>query len=201
MTLDSAGYTAHYLAASLAAMDAFAGDSAAHHTLLRMAEITVASMRSGGKLLIAGNGGSAADAQHIACEFIGRLMFDHPPLPVIALTTDSSVLTAITNDYSYDVVFERQVVGLGRPGDVFLGISTSGNSPNVVAALRAAQARGITTLGFAGAGGGRMAEFCDLLLAAPSGWTPVIQQIHITAIHLYCALIERAMFPELAPEF
>ena len=141
------------------------------------------------------NHDSAADAQHVAGEFISRLMFDHAPLPAIALTTDTSVLTAAANDYGYELVFERQVLSLGQSGDVFLGISTSGNSPNMLRALQAARGCGPTTLGFAGAGGGRMAGLCDLLLMAPSKWTPVIQQVHITAAYIYCALIERTMFP------
>ncbi len=194
-----AKYVESYLATSLAATADFAADRRSQATLIDMAESTVATMRAGGKLLIAGNGGSAADAQHIAGEFISRLMFDHAPLPAIALTTDSSAITATANDYGYEQVFERQVQGLGRRGDVFLGISTSGNSPNVLRALAAARAMGIVTLGFAGEGGGKMAASCDLLLCAPSRWTPIIQQIHITAAHIYCALIERAMFPDTVP--
>lgn len=200
MTDASGRYVAHYLDASRAAMDAFAGDAAARGVMLAMAGEIVASMKAGGKLLIAGNGGSAADAQHIAGEFISRLMFDHAPLPAVALTTDSSAMTATGNDYGYEFVFERQVLGLGRAGDVFLGISTSGNSPNVVRALAAARARGLRTHGFAGAGGGKMIEACDLVLRAPSTWTPIIQQVHITAAHIVCALVERAMFPEAAPK-
>ena len=188
-------YVTDYLAHSTAALGAFAADTEAQATLIRMAEATVTAMTSGGKLLIAGNGGSAADAQHIAGEFISRLMFDHPPLPAIALTTDTSAITATANDYGYDQVFERQVIALGRKGDVFLGISTSGNSPNLLRALAAARAQGVMTLGFTGQGGGKMAGLCDLLLPAPSGWTPIIQQIHITAAHIFCALIERAIFP------
>ena len=194
--MSQADYVTDYLRHSSEALDAFAADAAAHAMMVRMANATVASMKAGGKLLIAGNGGSAADAQHIAGEFISRLMFDHPPLPAIALTTDTSAITATANDYGYDLVFERQVIGLGRKGDVFLGISTSGNSPNVIRALAAARAQGLVTLGFAGQSGGGMAGLCDLLLAAPSTWTPIIQQVHITAAHIYCALIERAMFPE-----
>jgi D-sedoheptulose 7-phosphate isomerase len=171
------------------------GYAAAQEALARMADTTVAAMRAGKKLLIAGNGGSAAGAQHIAGEFISRLMFDHAQLPAIALTTDTSALTATANDYGYELVFERQVLGLGQSGDVFLAISTSGNSPNILRALQAARERGLTTLGFAGAGGGKMAGLCDIVLMAPSKWTPVIQQVHITAAHIYCALIERAMFP------
>ena len=188
-------YVTDYLGHSVAAMNSFAADAVALDVLLHMAEATVAAMRAGKKLLVAGNGGSAADAQHIAGEFISRLMYDHPPLPAIALTTDSSALTATANDYGYEQVFERQVLGLGAAGDVFLAISTSGNSPNIVRALEAARARGLVTIGFTGQGGGKMASLCDHLLAAPSGWTPIIQQIHITAAHIFCALVERAMFP------
>lgn len=201
MSNDAPNYVAHYLTASQAAMDAFATDPVATQTMLAMADAIAASMRAGGKLLIAGNGGSAADAQHIAGEFISRLMFDHPPLPSVALTTDSSAMTATANDYGYDHVFERQVIGLGRPGDVFLGISTSGNSPSVLRALEAARARGLVTLGFAGQGGGKMLALCDHILLAPSTWTPIIQQVHITAAHIVCALVERAMFPDAAPPF
>jgi D-sedoheptulose 7-phosphate isomerase len=198
--MNDAEYVANYLNESVAALTAFAADAAAREVLARMAEVTVAAMRGGKKLLIAGNGGSAADAQHIAGEFIGRLMFDHAPLPALALTTDTSTLTATANDYGYEQVFERQVRGLGQAGDVFLGISTSGNSPNVLRALAAARERGLTALGFTGEGGGRMAALCDLILMAPSKWTPVIQQVHITAAHIYCALVERAMFPK-APAY
>ena len=194
--IDAARYTADYLAASQVALDGFAADPEATRVMIAMSEAITASMRAGGKLLVAGNGGSAADAQHIAGEFISRLMFDHAPLPAIALTTDSSALTATGNDYGYEHVFSRGVLGLGRKGDVFLGISTSGNSPNVVRALEAARGRGIVTLGFAGAAGGKMVGLCDHVLKAPSTWTPVIQQIHITAAHIVCALVERAMFPE-----
>ena len=194
-----AEYVRDYLRQSAATMAAFADDPAAQDILHTMAAAVTASMRAGNKLMVAGNGGSAADAQHIAGEFISRLMFDHAPLPALALTTDTSALTATGNDYGYDHVFERQVLGLGRPGDVFLAISTSGNSPNVVRALEAARARGITTLGFSGGNGGAMAMLCDHVLRAPSAWTPVIQQIHITAAHILCALVERAMFPDAVP--
>jgi D-sedoheptulose 7-phosphate isomerase len=195
MNHDSADYVTNYLAESIAALGAFAADAAAREAPAHMADTTVAAMRAGKKLRIAGNGGNAADAQHIGGEFISRLMVDHAPLPAIALTTDTSALTATANDYGHELVFERQVLSLGQSGDVFLGISTSGNSPNVLRALQAARARGPTTLGFAGAGGGKMAGLCDLLLMAPSKWTPVIQQVHITAAYIYCALIERTMFP------
>ena len=152
------------------------------------------AFRAGGKVLIAGNGGSAADAQHIAGEFLSRLHFDRNPLPAVALTTDTSVLTAIGNDYGYDRVFERQVRGLGRPGDVFIAISTSGRSPNIVAALQAAREMGLTTVGFTGSGPRAMAAFCDLCLSAPSDETPQIQQVHIVAAHVICGLVESELF-------
>lgn len=188
-------FVAAYLEQSAAAMSSFAGDAAAHAVLADMATRTIAAFRAGGKLLLAGNGGSAGDAQHIATEFTGRLMYDRDPLPAIALTTDSSALTAIGNDYGFDDIFERQVRALGRSGDVFLGISTSGNSVNIVRALQVARARGVLTFGFTGPGGGRMAPLCDLTFRSPGSMTSLIQQVHITAAHLFCALIERAMFP------
>jgi len=175
---------------SLAAEDAKL--RAAIHAI---ADTITAAFRSGHKLLIAGNGGSAADAQHIAGEFLSRLNFDRNPLPAIALTTDSSVLTAIGNDYGFDRTFERQVRGLGQKGDVFIAISTSGRSPNIVAALQAAREAGLTTIGFTGtAANGTMQPLCDHCLAAPSAETPLIQQVHIVAAHAICGLVERSLF-------
>jgi D-sedoheptulose 7-phosphate isomerase len=166
---------------------------AAIHTI---ADVITAAFRAGQKLLIAGNGGSAADAQHIAGEFLSRLNFDRNPLPAIALTTDSSVLTAIGNDYGFDRTFERQVRGLGRPGDIFIAISTSGRSPNIIAALKTARDAGLITIGFTGnLASGAMQPLCDHCLAAPSGETPMIQQIHIVAAHAICGLVERSLFP------
>ncbi|MGH7041867.1 MAG: SIS domain-containing protein [Acetobacteraceae bacterium] len=201
MSAHEPGYVGAYLDRSLAALAAFAADRAAQALLGEMAEATVAALRQGGKLLVAGNGGSAGDSQHIAGEFVSRLMFDHAPLAAIALTVDGSVITATGNDYGYEHVFERQVLGLGRGGDVFLGISTSGRSPNVLAALDAARGRGLVCLGFTGSGpgGAAMAERCSLLFRAPASETAIIQQLHITAAHIFCALVERAMFPELIP--
>lgn len=163
-----------------------------------IADTITAAFRAGHKLLIAGNGGSAADAQHIAGEFLSRLNFDRNPLPAIALTTDSSVLTAIGNDYGFELLFERQVRGIGQKGDVFIAISTSGRSPNIVAALKAARAAGLTTIGFTGtAANGAMQPYCDHCLAAPSAETPQIQQIHIVAAHAICGLVERNLFGDL----
>jgi len=164
-----------------------------------IADTIADAFRAGRKLLIAGNGGSAADAQHIAGEFLSRLNFDRNPLPAIALTADTSVLTAIGNDYGFERTFERQVRGLGQKGDVFIAISTSGRSPNVVAALRAAREAGLTTIGFTGtAADGAMAPLCDHCLAAPSPETPFIQQIHIVAAHAICGLVERSLFGKVA---
>jgi len=159
------------------------------------AETIASALRAGNKLLLAGNGGSAADAQHIAGEFVSRFHYDRPGLPAIAITTDTSILTAIGNDYGYERLFERQVQALGQRGDVFIGISTSGNSPNVVAALRQACEMGIYTIGFTGAGGGKMLELCDLVLRIPSPETPKIQEGHITVGHIICGLVESAIFP------
>jgi D-sedoheptulose 7-phosphate isomerase len=175
-------------------LDRAAQDAKLRSTIYAIADVIARSFRNGGKLLIAGNGGSAADAQHMAGEFLSRLNFDRNPLPAIALTTDSSVLTAIGNDYGFDKAFERQVRGLGRPGDVFLAISTSGRSPNVLAALRAAREAGLITVGFTGDGQRDMAPDCDHCLAAPSSETALIQQIHIVAAHAICALVESDLF-------
>ncbi len=195
------GYIAAYLNRSAAALGRLVADPEAASLLAAMADAIADAMRAGGKLLVAGNGGSAGDSQHIAGEFISRLMFDHAPLAAIALTVDGSVITATGNDYGYEFIFERQVLGLGRAGDVFLGISTSGRSPNVLRALDAARGRGLRCLGFTGNGDGAaaMAARCDLLFRAPATDTAIIQQLHITAAHIVCALVERAMFPDLAP--
>ena len=174
-----------------------ADDTKLRATIHGIAETIARAFRDGHKLLIAGNGGSAADAQHIAGEFLSRLNFDRNPLPALALTTDSSVLTAIGNDYGFERTFERQVRGLGKPGDVFTAISTSGRSPNVIAALKVAQEGGLTTIGFTGRGGDRlMGPLCDHCLAAPAEETALIQQIHIVAAHAICGLVESNLFRE-----
>jgi D-sedoheptulose 7-phosphate isomerase len=199
MQADDRSFAAAFLARSAAAAAALAADAEACAVLAGMADLVVAAMRGGRKLMVAGNGGSAADAQHIAGEFISRLMFDRAPLPAIALTADSSALTASANDYGYEHVFARQVRGLAQRGDVFLGISTSGCSPNVLRALDAAREAGAACLGFTGEDGGAMVGRCALLFRAPARETPVVQQLHITAAHLFCALVERRMFPDGAP--
>lgn len=181
---------------SLKLVQTMAADSELRALLLRAVEISVAALKSGNKLLFAGNGGSAADAQHWAGELVSRFNFDRPGLPAIALTTDTSILTAIGNDYGYDYVFARQVEALGRQGDVLLAISTSGNSPNIVRAIQAARAGGIGVIGFTGQAGGKMAEQCDLCFRMPSSETPKIQEGHELLGHLLCGMIESEMFAD-----
>ncbi len=178
---------------SLAALQHAAKDGELMASIAAIAQSIESSLRAGGKLLIAGNGGSAADAQHLAAEFLSRFVTDRRPLPALALTTDTSVLTAVGNDYGFEHVFERQVRGLGHRGDVFLAISTSGRSPNILMALTAARDIGLVTIGFSGAETTEMRGLCRHFLAAPSRETAIAQQIHIVAGHAICALVERAM--------
>lgn len=157
-------------------------------------EACITSLRNGGKILLAGNGGSAADAQHIAGEFVSRFAFDRPGLPAIALTTDTSILTAIGNDYGYDKLFARQVQAHAQKGDVFIAYSTSGKSSNVIAALQEAKKRGVVCIGMTGNRGGPMKELCDYYLDVPSADTPKIQEGHAVLGHILCGLVERALF-------
>ncbi|MBP1934766.1 D-sedoheptulose 7-phosphate isomerase [Ammoniphilus resinae] len=150
--------------------------------------------KSNNKILLAGNGGSAADAQHIAGEFVSRFYFDRPGLPAMALTTDSSVMTAIGNDYGYENLFSRQVQANGVEGDMFLGISTSGNSPNVIKALEECKKIGIITVGLTGITGGEMGELCDYCIKVPSMETPRIQESHILVGHIICSIVEKEIF-------
>lgn len=171
-----------------------AGDPVLLSSIRDISAAIARSFRAGGKVLIAGNGGSAADAQHIAAEMLSRLNVDRHPLPAIALTVDTSVLTAIGNDYGFEKVFERQIRGLGRPGDVFIAISTSGRSPNVLAAMQAARELKLVIVGFTGSRDAPINALCDLRLAAPSEETTLIQQVHITAAHAICGLVEQDLF-------
>jgi len=175
-------------------LDSMADDPALVGAVVAVVEACVRTMQTGNKVLLAGNGGSAADAQHIAGEFVSRFAFDRPGLAAIALTTDSSVLTAIGNDYGYERVFARQVQALGRPGDLFIGLSTSGRSPNVLRAFEAAREAELVTVGFTGNRGGPMHELCDHLLAVPSPDTPRIQEGHIVLAHTVCLLVEQRIF-------
>lgn len=156
----------------------------------RLAELAAATLAGGGKLLLFGNGGSAADAQHIAAEFVGRFRFDRAALAAIALTTDTSLLTAVANDYGFAAIFARQVEGLGRPGDLALGLSTSGNSVNVLEGLRTARAAGLHAAAFGGGDGGALPGLADPLLLVPSADTPRIQEMHILLGHALCEAVE-----------
>jgi D-sedoheptulose 7-phosphate isomerase len=156
----------------------------------RIAETIVQALRNGNKLMLCGNGGSAADSQHLAAEFTGRFVKDRRPLAALALSTDSSALTCIANDYSFDEVFSRQVLGLGNPGDCLLAISTSGNSRNVIRAVEAASGIGIRTIGLLGRDGGLLLGICDLALVVPSQTTARVQEAHIFIGHTLCAMVE-----------
>ena len=184
-----------YLVRSRDTVQAAIDDPAFVAVIRDIVEVTAIAIGNGRKLLLAGNGGSAADAQHLAGEMLSRLNYDRAPAAALALTTDTSVLTAIGNDYGYDRLFERQILGLGCPGDVFIAISTSGRSPNILRAIDAARQKQIVTIGFTGRIGGEMPARCDLCMHAPSDSTPLIQQIHITAGHIICGLVEERLFP------
>jgi len=160
------------------------------------ADVLINSIQSGGKVLIFGNGGSAADAQHIAAELVNRLNYDRPPIAAIALTTDTSILTSVGNDATFDELFERQLRALGRAGDVAIAISTSGNSPNVLRAVEAARGLGIKTVALAGRGGGRLAPAVDVALVVEAQSTQRIQETHITIGHILCEMIEEELFPQ-----
>ena len=167
------------------------------HTIAR---VVADALKSGNKLLLIGNGGSAADAQHIAAEIVGRYKQERPGWAAIALTTDTSALTAIANDYGFEQVFARQVQGLARRGDVLFALSTSGRSPNILAALRTARDMGVTTVGFTGAKGESMRASCDHLFVSPTDDTPVIQQIHMMAMHAICDEVEQALIGATKPK-
>ena len=162
--------------------------------LEQVAQLCLEALKRGNKILFAGNGGSASDAQHIAAELVGRFELDRAALPAIALTTNTSQLTAIANDYGYESLFSRQVQGMANKGDVFFGLSTSGNSANVVAAVKQCRQQGVSTVAMTGAGGGQMADLCDFSLRMPSDNTARIQEAHITVGHILCALIEAGYF-------
>jgi D-sedoheptulose 7-phosphate isomerase len=162
--------------------------------LERMAAALLKALRKGKRVYLCGNGGSAADCQHIAGEFVGRFMMERAPLPCVALTTDTSILTCLANDYSFDGIFERQVNAHVRKGDVLIALSTSGNSPNVLRAVAAAKKLGAVTLGFSGRGGGKLLKSTDLCLVAPDDASARIQELHITCGHVLCELVERRYF-------
>jgi D-sedoheptulose 7-phosphate isomerase len=176
----------------MAVLEAF-GDRYAG-ALVEVARVAARSLRNGGKLLAFGNGGSAADAQHLAAELVNRFQIDRPPLAGLALTTDSSALTAIGNDFGFDRVFEKQVRALARPGDVAVGFTTSGTSANVLLGLRAAREIGCVCVGLTGNNGGDLPALCDTVFCAPSDETPRIQECHIFWVHALCDLIDETLF-------
>jgi D-sedoheptulose 7-phosphate isomerase len=165
----------------------------------QVAEAIISAYRREHKVILFGNGGSAADAQHLAAEFVGRYRRDRRPLPAVALTVNASAVTAIANDYEFDLVFARQLEALGAAGDVAIGISTSGKSANVIAALRVARREGLITVALTGRPGSPIAEVADFCVCIPSEHTPGIQEAHITVGHVLCELVERALFGEHAP--
>jgi len=187
------------LADSIRVKSALLADADRMADVVRAAQLCVTSLRRDGRILVAGNGGSAADAQHFAGELVSRFYFDRPALASIALSTDTSILTAIGNDYGYELVFSRQIEANGRDGDVFVAISTSGNSPNILRAIEVAKARGLVVIGLTGETGGKMATLCDVCLRAPSTSTPRIQECHLVLEHFICAYVEDAIFGEQRP--
>jgi D-sedoheptulose 7-phosphate isomerase len=167
--------------------------------MLEVIKLVSQSFEAGSKLLLFGNGGSAADAQHIAAEFVNRYIIDRPPLPAIALTTDTSILTSVSNDASFNEIFSKQIKALGKEGDVAVGISTSGNSQNIVKAFEVAKEMGIKTVALTGNDGGAVAKIADVSLVVPSGSTPRIQETHILIGHILCEMVEHQLFLKVLP--
>lgn len=194
MNADSREYASTYLAESLKVREMLTSDESVLRGISEVSDLVFKAYASGGKVLIAGNGGSAADAQHIAAEFVSRFFYDRPGLPAIALTTDTSMLTAIGNDYGFDNLFSRQVEAQGREGDIFIGISTSGNSTNILKASEAAKAANLKTVGLCGSGG-ELPSRVDVSIQVPSDCTPFIQECHIVIGHIICGYVEECMFP------
>lgn len=192
--IEMTGLVREKLDEGCAVMQAVCEDSALHAVLAEAAAATAEALKAGLKLMVAGNGGSAADAQHLAAEFISRLVEDRPAMRAIALTTDTSILTAVGNDYGYEQIFARQIEGLGQAGDVFMGISTSGNSPNILRALELCRSMGIATIGLTGGSGGKMQPLCDYLIVIPSRVTMYIQQAQLALEHIFCMMVERHYF-------
>lgn len=182
------------LQASIAAKQLLLTNAVVQAAFSQAVAVVVAAYRAGGRLYIAGNGGSAADAQHLAAEFVSKLARDRAPLPAEALTTDSSIITAIGNDYGYDEIFARQLAGKARKGDVFLGITTSGQSPNILKALATARAMGVPSIVFCGRDGGRAVPLADHCVIVPGEETSTIQELHIVLAHTLCESVEAAMF-------
>lgn len=167
--------------------------SSYEETVIQAIDCQLKALKGGNKILIAGNGGSAADAQHFAAELVGRFLLERRGLPAIALTTDSSIMTSVGNDYDFDRIFSRQIEALGNSGDVFVGISTSGNSKNIIEAVKEAKIKGVKTIGLLGRDGGKLADMCDISIVIPYSKTARIQETHIMTIHLMCEVIEKEL--------
>jgi D-sedoheptulose 7-phosphate isomerase len=195
-TVDFEGRVSRSIEASIAVKQRLLGSPEVVATVARVSEVLVAALDQGNKLLLFGNGGSAGDAQHIAAEFVGRFAFDRPALPALALSVNTSCVTAIGNDYGFDLVFSRQIEALGRPGDVAIGISTSGNSQNVLQGVSAAQKMGIHTIALTSQEGGKLKSLVDYCICVPSNETPRIQECHILIGHIIAELAEETLFHE-----
>ena len=193
------GIVKSQIQASIDAKQLILQDAALLELIVKAADTIIQAYKNGKKTMFAGNGGSAADAQHLAGELVARFYFDRPGIPSIALTTDSSVLTAIGNDYGYEKLFSRQVQAMGSEGDIFVGLSTSGNSPNILSALDTCKEKSIFSIGLTGMTGGKMAEKCDICIKVPSNDTPRVQESHILIGHILCCTIEQALFSDISP--
>jgi len=189
-------YTSNQIQETIRILTLMDEDTTIKNKIDQAAQACIDSLQQGGKILLAGNGGSAADAQHIAGELVSRFAFDRPGLAAIALTTDTSILTAVGNDYGYERLFARQIDALGVKGDVFIAYSTSGSSPNIIAALKEAKEKGLITIGLTGNRKGTMCALCDILLEVPSADTPKIQEGHLVMGHTICGLIENTIFAD-----
>ena len=191
--MDSLEFIEQHISASIETKQALLSTETVVQNINKAAMLCLEAYQRGNKVIIAGNGGSAADAQHIAAEFVSRFEFDRPGLPSLALTTDTSILTAVGNDYGFEKLFSRQIEANGQSGDVFIGISTSGNSANILAAFEAARSKGLTTIGLAGTSG-KIQNTCDICISVPSTHTPRIQEAHILIGHIICAYVEKELF-------
>ncbi|MFP1785997.1 D-sedoheptulose 7-phosphate isomerase [Lonsdalea quercina] len=193
--MEGLNFIKNYVKSSISLKETVLSDEGLLNTIAAVVNKGTSALQNGNKIIIAGNGGSAADSQHIAAEFVSRFFYDRPGLPAIALTTDTSILTAIGNDYGYEKVFSRQIQAIGRKGDIFIGITTSGNSKNIIEAIHEAKKSGLYTVGLCG-NKGSILELADICLSVPSDITPYIQESHIMIGHIICAMVERNMFPE-----
>ncbi|MEW6994790.1 SIS domain-containing protein [Colwelliaceae bacterium MEBiC 14330] len=193
--MDHLDYINKYLNNSIVVKQKLSQSKDVLNVVSNVSELIISAYKKGNKVLLAGNGGSAADAQHIAAEFVSRFFFDRPGLPALALTTDTSMLTAIGNDYGYDKLFSRQLQAQSKEGDVFIGISTSGNSKNIINAVNTAKELGITSVVLCGEGG-QLKELADIAICVPSLITPYIQECHICIGHMICAIVEEIIFAE-----